>query len=105
MQIQVDTDNNITGRQELVARVTSEIESALERFSGQITRVQVHLTDENAAKQGARDKRCVVEARLEGLHPIAATHQAETLDQALGGAVEQVGRAIESTIGRLRDRT
>lgn len=45
-----------------------------------------------------------MEARLEGRQPIAATHQATTLEQAVKGAAEKLSRLIESTIGRLRNQ-
>ena len=50
MQIQVNTDNNIEGRDELARRVEAGIEAALSRFSDQITRVEVHLGDESAGQ-------------------------------------------------------
>jgi hypothetical protein len=45
-----------------------------------------------------------MEARLEGRQPIAVTHQAATMDQAVNGAAEKLTGAIESIIGRQRDR-
>ena len=46
----------------------------------------------------------MMEARLEGRQPIAVTHQAATLDQAVDGAADKLARLIESTLGRLRDQ-
>ena len=46
MQIQVHTDNNIDGPEQLTADIEIEVASALERFSDHLTRVQVHLSDE-----------------------------------------------------------
>lgn len=104
MHIQVNSDNNIEGREELATRVEAVIEEALSRFSDQITRVEVHLSDENSHKSGQNDKRCMMEARLENRRPTAVTHQAATLDQAINGAADKLQRSIESTLGRLRDR-
>jgi ribosome-associated translation inhibitor RaiA len=42
-----------------------------------------------------------MEARLEGRRPIAVTHQAATLDQAVDGAADKLAKLIESTLGRL----
>lgn len=103
MQIQTNTDRNITASEGLAAQAQTIVESALSRFSDQITRVEIHLSDENGGKGGVEDKRCLMEARLEGRQPIAVTHQAATVEQALDGAASKLGRAIESTIGRLRD--
>ena len=48
--------------------------------------------------------RCRMEARLEGRKPVAVTHQAATLDEAVEGAAGKLIRLIESTLGRLRDQ-
>ena len=102
MQIQINTDHNIDGREALAAQVSGTVESALSRFSDHITRVEVHLSDENSAKKGHNDKRCMMEARLEGRQPIAVTHEAPELDQAVAGAADKLARSIENTLGKLR---
>ena len=104
MQIQINTDHNIEGHEELAAQVRSIVKSALSRISDHITRVEVHLSDESSHKSSQNDKRCMMEARLEDRQPIAVNHQAATLDQAVGGAADQLTRLIESTLGRLRDQ-
>ena len=105
MQIQINTDRNIEGREALAAQVSGVVENALSRISDRITRVEVHLSDENSDKKGGNDNmRCVMEARLEGRQPVAVTHQAATLDQAIDGAADKLTRLIESTLGRLRDQ-
>ena len=104
MQIQVNTDHNIEGHEPFASRVRSVVESALDRFSDRITRVEVHVSDENGSKSGPADKRCVMEARLEGRQPTAVTHHGETVDQAVDGAADKLASSIESTLGRLHDR-
>ena len=103
MQIQINTDRNIEGSEALAKHVSSVVESALSRFSDHITRVEVHLSDENSHKGGMNDKRCVMEARLEHYQPIAVTHHSATVGEAVNGASEKLTHAIESMIGRLRD--
>jgi ribosome-associated translation inhibitor RaiA len=102
MQIQINTDHNVGRHQALLAEVTGKVENALSRFSDHITRVEVHLSDQNSHKNSPGDKRCMMEARLEGRQPIAVTHEAETLDQAIGGASDKLTRLIENTLGRER---
>jgi ribosome-associated translation inhibitor RaiA len=104
MQVQINTDHNIEGHEALAAHVSGVVESALDRFSDQVTRVEVHLTDEVGHKNGQDDKRCVMEARLQGRQPIAVTHHAGTVHQAVDGAAVKLTRLLESTIGRLRDQ-
>ena len=103
MQVLVNTDSNIEGRQKLTDNVTSVVEAALERFSDQITRVEVHLGDENSHKGGENDKRCMMEARPEGRPPTAVTHHANSVEDAVDGAAEKLKSALERTFGRLRD--
>ncbi|MBA3697730.1 MAG: HPF/RaiA family ribosome-associated protein [Planctomycetes bacterium] len=103
MKIQVNTDKNIAGHEELVAQVEATVNKSLSRFSAHITRVEVHLSDENGDKNGQKDKRCVMEARLEGRQPTAVTCEAATLAQAVAGAADKLKSSIESTVEQLRE--
>jgi len=103
MKIQLNTDVNIEATEALAAQVSATIEQALDRFSEHITRVEVHLSDENAGKSGAKDQRCMLEARIQGRQPVAVTDHAPTLDQAVNGAAHKLARVLDSTLGRLHD--
>lgn len=103
MQIQVNTDRNIEGTDELAAQVNSAVENALSRYSDQVTQVEVHLSDENSNKKGGNDDiRCLIQAHLAGSLPTAVSHQAATVDEAVEGAAGKLARSFESTIGRSR---
>ena len=105
MQIQINTGHNIEGHEALAAEIRDVVESALSRFSHHITRLEVHLSDENSDKKVGHDAmRCMMEARLKGRQPIAVTHQAATLDQAVDGAGDKLARLIEHTLARLREQ-
>ena len=104
MQVNVNTDHNIEGREDLIRYVQSKVAGELRHFADQITRVEVHLGDENSGKPGTHDKRCMIEARLEGLKPAAVKHNAATLHQAIDGAADKIVRMIESTLGKMRDK-
>jgi ribosome-associated translation inhibitor RaiA len=104
MNIQINTDHNIQGNKALIAKFKTTIKSALSRMSDRITRVEVHLSDENGEKSGKNDKRCMIEARLEGRQPIVVTDHASTLNQALDGAIDKIINMIESILGRQRDQ-
>lgn len=101
MQIQVNTDENIEGGEDLSARVSTEIHARLDRFSQHITRIEVHLSDEDGEKSGGSDKRCLIEARLEGRQPEVASERATTLEGACSGAARKLQRALEATLGKL----
>ena len=66
----------------------------------QITRVEVHVGDENAHKGGQGTKRCMLEARLQGRQPLAVTHHADSLYQAVTGAADKLNRMIDAALGR-----
>lgn len=66
MKIQFNTDKNIHGSEALEAKVGERIEHYLGRFDEFITRIEVHLSDENAHKSGGDDIQCKLEVRLEG---------------------------------------
>ncbi len=101
MQIQINTGNNIENNKRPAQRAEEVVRTSLDRFGEKITRVEVHLSDENSDKKaGTKDKRCLLEARLAGLQPISVAHQAATMDQAVVGAVEKLKRSLDSTLGR-----
>jgi len=104
MQIQVNTDNHTAGSAELTRHVESIVEAALGRFGDRITRVEVHLTDENGTqKTGGNDKRCVMEARLAGRQPVTVSANGSSLEQALDDATDNLEKTLERTLERLDD--
>ena len=107
MQIQVNTSNGIENKDTLERWADTEIKQHLSRFDEDVTRVEVHLSDENHDKAGGGDKRCVMEARLAHHQPLAVTQHGNTLDEAFRGAADKLKRLLDSTLGRLnnhRDR-
>ena len=102
MQVHVNTDHNIAGHEPLADFVRGTVQHALGHFSDRITRVDVHLSDENGRKRGPDDKRCVMEAHLEGHQPLVVTHHAETVGEAADGAAAALARLIGKTVERLR---
>ena len=102
MKVQVNTDHTITSDDRLISYVTDLIQRSLRKHASHITRVEVHLSDVNASKSGPDDKHCVVEVRLEGRQPIAASDSANSVDAAVRGAAEKVGRQMDSSLGKAR---
>ena len=104
MQIQINTDHNIEGHEALASQVRGIVDSSLSQIKDHITRVEVHLSDESSHKSTQNDKRCMMEARLEGRHPIAVTYQAATLDQAVNGAANKLTKLLKHTLERQCDQ-
>lgn len=102
MQVQINTGHNIEGHEALATHFTGVVEESLSRFGDRLTNVDVHLSNQNSEQEDGNDSmRCMIEARLAGSQPLAVTHQAETLDQAVDGAADKLTHLIEHTIGKL----
>ena len=101
MQIQINSDHHISATPDVAARIRALVRDTLERYSDRITRIEVHLNDLNGEKGGNNDKRCLMEARVAGMGPIDASHEAPDLMLAIDGAMEKLERAIEHKIGRV----
>src|SRR6187549_2440072 len=102
MQIQVNTDHNIDGRQRVSEYVRGVVEHAVSHFERQVTRVEVHLSDDNGSKSGPDDKRCVMEARLGSIEPVVVTHRGANIDEAIHGAAAKLKRSIANDIARVQ---
>lgn len=103
MQVQVNTDKHITGGERLTEYVRSAVNAKLHRFGSHVTRIEVHISDENAHKSHGSDKKCVLEARPAGMQPMAVTHLAATVDQAITGAVEKLERVLGDAFAQLHN--
>ncbi|HSX69385.1 HPF/RaiA family ribosome-associated protein [Pseudomonas subflava] len=104
MQVQVHT-NQIEGSARLQEWVSAEVMDRLDHFDEMLTRVVVHISDENAHKSGSDDKRCQIEARLKGHQPLSVTHKADAMGLAVDGAAEKMRHALENLTGRLEAKT
>lgn len=98
MKIHVHTDASLTADAAQTARLGALLELLLDRFSGHLSRVDAQLSEPEA---GAGGPRCRLEARVEGREPVAVTHQAAQLVQAVRGAADQLARLLDSTLERL----
>lgn len=104
MRVHINTDRNIDGRETMAQQAEATIMDALGYLAERLTRVEAHLSDVNARKGGANDKRCVMEARIEGRQPLAVTDEAPTVEQAIAGAADKLRSALESTLGRWSEK-
>lgn len=101
MQVQLNSDKNIVGSPGLQEHVQTLLEQELRHIAKEITRVEVHLNDENSSKSGTDDKRCLLEARVARMQPISVEHRASTIDLAINGAAEQLARAVKSALEKI----
>ena len=101
MQIQVNTDNFLHGDARVVEVAETVVRGDLEFLSDRLTRVEVHLKDQNADKHGPAHIRCTVEARPRGLGPMAAHHDAADVRAALKGAAKKLRKRLSSEFEKL----
>ena len=105
MQVQIETDNHVEGRERLIEHVEGVIRDAVDHYADRVTHVEAHLGDVNSsAKSGSDDMRCMFEARVAGHKPIAVTHFAENLHMAIDGAADKLQAALETQLGKQTDR-
>ncbi len=102
MKIQFNTDKTINGEERNQDFFTSQIAEEFDRYQSHITRIEVHLSDENGKNDGFNDKRCLMEARLKGRNPIAVSNQADTVEQAVSGSIDKLKISLETILGRIQ---
>jgi hypothetical protein len=101
VQVQINTAKGVDVTTDWMEE---EILDTLDRFGEQLTRVEVHLTDQNGDKPGTDDQRCVMEARVAGLKTVAVTHSAGNVHDAYGGALTKLSRSLDTTLAKVENR-
>ncbi len=102
MTIQLNTDKNLSVHEAFEAQLDSLLSEESSRFSEHITRLEVHLSDENGNKQGQNDKRCMIEACLDERQLIAVTDRANDYELAVSGEIEKLKASLDTIVGKLR---
>jgi ribosome-associated translation inhibitor RaiA len=102
MQVQVNSNHTIHTGESFERWAGAELHASLSRFKDDITRIEVHMSDENGDKTSADHKRCLMEARLAHHEPLAVNHHAPSQDEAFRGASDKLKRMLDHTLGKLR---
>ncbi|MEO6758175.1 MAG: HPF/RaiA family ribosome-associated protein [Saprospiraceae bacterium] len=98
MTIQLNTDKNLSIQGEYAEKLEAMLSAGLTRFTDHITRLEAHFSDENGAKGGVKDKRCLLEARIAGRQPVAVTEIADTYDLAVSGAIDKMKTVLTKSL-------
>jgi hypothetical protein len=104
MKIQFNTDKTISGEERNQNHFSSVIEESLKRFENHITRIEVHLSDENGKKEALNDTLCLLEARLENRKPIAVSCKGDSEALALTGACAKLKASLTTILGKEHDQ-
>ncbi len=95
MQVLLNTDHHVDGRQEMADHLTKVVKEALHRFGDHVTRVEAHLADANSHNKATPDEiHCTLEARVAGQEPVVVKDHAPTAHQAISGAIGKLKRAV-----------
>src|SRR5580658_5083704 len=103
MIIQFNSDHHGTATEAFKAPLIASISEKLSRIDEHITRLDVHLKDENGSKGGLNDKRCMLEAHVQGSHLISVTSHANTYEQALSAAIDKLKSSLSTVEGRMKN--
>jgi ribosome-associated translation inhibitor RaiA len=103
MTIQFNTDKTIKWDERHEEHFTTLITEGLKRYSSHLTRLEIHLSDENGAKDGFNNIRCMMEARMEGRQPIAATAEANSEESAIKDATNKLSASLKTIIDQLTE--
>ena len=103
MQVLINSDNQVDLREDLVQRWQGDIAESLKRFDNWITRVEVHLTDENShTKGGLNDIRCLLEARPADRQPVSVEVRGATAELALADGIDTLSRRLGTILDKTR---
>ena len=101
MQVQVNCGHGLQGKETLGRWAGDFLNESLARFRGELTSVQVQLSDEAKPILSVQDMRCSRVARFTAHTPLAETHFGETMDEAIRGAAQKLNNALDHTFGKL----
>jgi ribosomal subunit interface protein len=103
MTIQLNADNNLNIHEVFRDKLTDMLAEEFDRYVEHISRLEVHLSDENGNKSGTDDKRCMIEARLDGRSPIAVVGHSDTHENSLIAAIEKLHSSLDTVFGKMRN--
>ncbi len=104
MQFQFNSDSSVMGTENVAERIEAQLRQKLDRFTDKLTRLEVHVRDENGAKGGDDDKVCMIEARIRGDKPIGVTGKAGDVDAAARVAGNTMAQRLERYFGKSKRR-
>ena len=100
MKVQINSDNRIEGREDLIQAVDARIRERLSRFERRLTRVEVHIRDVDGVRNGPRGVEAQIEARPAGERPLFVTHGDQAPDSAIAGALRKLVDLLDATFSK-----
>ncbi len=103
MTIEINTDKTIQVHQSFHEKLNEIISEDLDRFADHITRIEVHLSDENGNKESPNDIKCLLEARIKGRQPVAVTALGHNEVLAVKSALVKLKASLDTIVGRMNE--
>lgn len=100
MQVLVNSGKHVDTSMAFKTDIRSRVRDKLQRYEEHLTRIEIHLSDENALKSGPQDKRCKVEARMKGRDPMSVSCDACELQQAIDGAMNKLTSVLDRNLDK-----
>ena len=100
MQVQFNSDSSVMGTENVAERIEAKVREKLARYEERLTRLEIHVHDENAHKHGHDDEACTIEARPRGGKPIGVTEGASTVDDAARKAASTLAQRLNRHFGK-----
>ena len=94
MQVQFNSDSSVMGTENVAERIEAQLREKIGRFEDRLTRLEIHVRDENGAKGGGDDKVCVLEARISGEAPVSVTAKSGDVDSAAREAGTKLAKLL-----------
>lgn len=104
MKIQLNTDKNIQSTETLETIVSEKINHELKHFADKITRIEVHLSDQNALKGGPDDIQCKIEARIEGIQPVMVASKNGSKEKVFADAVDKIKATLSTVLSKMKNK-
>lgn len=83
------------------SRIQKQVAQALDRFSGHVRYVRVHVEDVNG-RRGGVDKRCTLALQLPKQKPVVVRQIATDLYEAIDRAFTRAKTTVARQVGRVR---
>jgi len=101
MKVQINTGHNIVIDAETAQSLSSAITVHLAHFDARITRVELHLRDDDGAvRSGPQQMHCMLEVRLAGRQPDVVTAAASTVELAVRDAAHKMQQLLDGIFSR-----
>lgn len=105
MQIQINS-SHVTATEAIEAHINERIGHALKTLSEEITRVEVHLHDDDGReRKGEQAKRVTMEARPRGAEPLVVHATGRDLYDVVTDAAGKLERAVRRFTEKRRERS